>query len=251
MESSPTIKNHSHNGQTIRLLLIDEKTYLTHLDKQSFRDKGAVVYSADNQASAEKYLSSKQIDVVSCNVDFKDGAGMRIFKNLISKHSPTAYLWVVTTYNASTETDQKATDIGADLVVRLPVSKEYFMKKMRLALGGATRKDERISTRGVATFCYQGEYIKASIHELSISGLLVDNISAVRDILSGDVIPVILHLDGLSRPINVDTVFIRESGCKKFIALEIKNISEGEKRYLKSYITRTKSTLRLLLEKSG
>ena len=244
----------------MRLLIVDEKNFLSDLDKEGFRSKGVLVFSADNFVSARPYLLKKKVDVVSCNLDFKEGLGLSIYQQLRREFPGDAFLWVATLVTPNPSLEERVLKVdsssgvpGVDLLIHTPVSKEYFIEKMREGLGQAIRSSQRVVATGTATFCLENSYLKKRIQNLSLSGISVfkDSEDLCEMIPQENKVSMILHLEGLSRPVYLDAQLIREHSDYDCMALRFVDLGEETESMLYQYLQMCKSTQYERIHRSG
>lgn len=224
------------------LLVIDEKAYLTDLYRQGFRNKGILTYFTDQSSEAKRYLKNKKIQAVCINMDFDHGRGLEIFKTLLNTFQNKSVLWVVSSVGFSKEQEDEVLNLGADLVVRMPISKEFLIKKIRLALGGQKRQSERISINGYVILCHKGKAVNTALKELSVQGLLVESSPDLHDLDPTDSIPLKVYPEGLPQPIHTESAFVRTSSCQKHMAFVFKNLDHSNQNLLKEFIHHSQNT---------
>ncbi|MCY4379975.1 MAG: PilZ domain-containing protein [Proteobacteria bacterium] len=232
-------------SQAIRLLLIDEQNFLTHLDKESFRQQGIRVYSTDNYAGAVKYLSQsdqKKIDVVSCNLDFHNGAGFELLERLITKYGANHCLWIATLVTPGEGKKKKLLDLGVKLLIHLPISKEYFIAKMRTALGGAPREHKRYDVNGKLSFKINDRQITTTIHTISLSGISGDSAQTLS-LPEGQAFDLIVDLEGL-HPIHLSASPVSSPFPRHHLAFRFTKMPEKEKKILEKYLDKKNQRLK-------
>lgn len=235
----------------LRMLIVDEATYLSRLDRQGFRDKGVLVYSTDNSAAALKVLQTKSINVISVNLDFAQGKGLQILKHLLATTATETYLWVTTSiksYDTTTARDVLAMGVG--LFIQLPISKEFFIKKIREALGGAPRQAERTRLTGAVTFNLSGSKITTNLREISPQAILVDNLASLQH-LRGEPLDLIIAPDAAMDPIETVGTLIRISTCQQFLALALPNLSADQQQRIHNLMKQLKHPLHAIASQHG
>ena len=233
----------------LRMLLIDEKSYLSHLDRQGFRDKGIIVYTADNETHAQQHLNSKSIDVITINMDFNHNQGMHIFKFLYDRSPTQNYLWVATSVHLNSTTETKILSLGAQLVIHLPISKDFLIKKVRAALGGEVRQQQRLNITGTVTICCDTNTIHTTLQEISTTGLLVGNIHEICAKIP-PLVKLIIHPIGLSRPLHLMGKLARVSPCEQFLAFKFHDPTPDQRTQIDYLITQSQSRYHQILQQS-
>lgn len=245
MNQRPSLSPH------LRMLIVDEATYLSRLDRQGFRDKGVLVYSSDNSAAAVKILQTKSINVISVNLDFAQGKGLQILKHLLATTAAKSYLWVSTSVQAyDTTTAQDVLAMGVDLFIQLPISKEFFIKKIREALGGTPRQFERTRLNGAVTFNHSGSRITTNLREISPQAILVDNLTGLHPLPSGPV-DLIIAPATATEPIQTTGTLIRVSACKQFLAIGLPNLSAAQQQRIHNLIDQSWHHLYAIVSQHG
>ena len=140
-------------GASFRMLLIDEVSYVSGLDKEGFRQQRVLVYTAQNYQASREILDKKSVDVVCCNLDFSGGEGRYILRELHKKYADDhcydkkVVLWVAVVSDTRTlPPDDPLMDI-VQLIFKPPLKRATFISKIRQALTHRERAYERFLSK--------------------------------------------------------------------------------------------------------
>ncbi|MCY4443967.1 MAG: PilZ domain-containing protein [Proteobacteria bacterium] len=201
--------------QNFRLLLVDEKTYVAQLEKESYKNKGVLAHVADNITDASRIIKKFSIDVVCANLDFKDGAGLAILKQLKQDYNDKVRLWTTSSVDIDEKQKELAYLENIDLFFVQPLSKDFFIKKIRTALNEPTRESQqRLTSPSLGSVrvkiqkskqSKEPTYLKGQLMDLSNTGM---RISYFEDLAIHHTYSFILTLDGIS-PLHLQGKVIR------------------------------------------
>ena len=203
----PTLAPKAH-GVRFRLLLVDEKTYISQLEKESYRSQGILVYQVENLRDAQSMLAQRSIDVICCNLDFGEGQGLEVYRALRASDTTNSYLWITASLTRDLQKNHVDLYETVDLCFVLPLSKEYFIEKVIAALDKKHRGDERcVVNQGYVRIKVDGTYVEVPLLDLSPSGMQVGAVPEVPQDYEGE---MILFLDTLA-PFQVQGRVVRTS----------------------------------------
>lgn len=173
-------KNIAHKIR-FRLLLVDEKTYVSRLEKESYRNKGIMVYQAESTSEAESILKNKTIEVICCNLDFAKQKGIQVYRKLRNSHSSKEYLWITTSLSYNLRKTHPKLYGTIDLFFVMPISKEYFIEKVVTALSQSSRQSTRYPIyQGYVRIKVGENYVQSNLIDLSKSGMQIQNTSEIQ-----------------------------------------------------------------------
>lgn len=219
----------------IRLLLVDEKSFTASLDRAGYREKGVMVFTAHDYQSALKTINSKDIDVVSLNLDFNKQNSIALLKQLKASVSKSGIPFITTSVQTSAKFRKEALENGADLFVEQPVPRDFFIEKIKSTLDQVVRDNTRISAIGSISVELNEGNLSLDISDLSMTGILVDYNSAVKE---GQSLNLTLQLEDLSHKFSLEGSVIRIINNKdiKGIGIKFDNFKGKDKTMLQKYI---------------
>lgn len=197
------------NNQTpIKMLLVDDKSLTTSLDRAGYREMGVQVLSASDQQEAFNALENKAVEIVVINLDFLGSGARMICHTLRNREEWKEMPIVVTSVQASSVHKSSAIDAGANLFVEQPIPRSYFIQKIKELLTKATRGNDRIRSADlgpVKLICSDQEY-SFPIGDISSSGMLV---STEKELDQGVVCSMEIRLPNSKKPIKIDGEVVR------------------------------------------
>ena len=197
------------NNQTpIKMLLVDDKSLTTSLDRAGYREMGVQVLSASDQQDAMSVIESKAVEIVVINLDFLGSGARMICHTLRNTEQWKEIPIVVTSVQASSAHKGPAIEAGANLFVEQPIPRSYFIEKIKELLTKATRGNDRISSADlgpVKLVCADQEY-SFPIGDISSSGMLV---STDQQFDQGVACLMELSLPNAKKPIKIEGEVVR------------------------------------------
>lgn len=219
----------------IRLLMIDDKTFTTSLDRAGYREKGVLVYLAHDFKGALETIHTKPVDVVSINLDYNTDHSFETIKQLKNLEGFT-FPVIATSIQSSRSLQKQAINNGADLFVEKPIPRDFFIEKIKQTLSHAVRDNMRIEAIGTATINDQPD---VRIIDLSNTGLLVDYTPTLNE---NDQIKISLNLQDLGKSLKLEGIVIRQVNTdeKQGTGIRFLDIDKKNKAELEKYITSNK-----------
>lgn len=219
----------------IKLLLIDEKSLTASLDRAGYREKGVLVYTAQDYKSALNLISEKGIDVVSLNLDYNKENSFNVLKQLKENISEQDTPLIVTSVQATNKAKKKALEIGADLFVEKPIPRDFFIEKIKATLSQAVRDTTRISAIGEIHITGSHGEFSLPISDLSSTGTLVEFTDKLNE---GDSVDLSLKLEDHSYnfPIKGSIVRIINNNNKQGVGIRFDSFKGNDKSKLQKYI---------------
>lgn len=219
----------------IRLLLIDEKSLTASLDRAGYREKGVLVYTAEDYQTALQTIASKNIDVISLNLDHNKDTSLNVLKQLKAHEHSGEIPVIATSVQATKKSRNSALDSGADLFVEKPIPREYFIEKIKSTLSQAIRDNTRISAIGEVIVTTSEGNFSLPISDLSSTGTLVEFSDRLTE---GDAIEFSLKLEDHSYnfPIKGSVVRVINSAKKQGVGIRFESFKGNDKVKLQKYI---------------
>lgn len=220
----------------IRLLMIDELTYTTSIDRAGYREKGIFVQTAHDYSTAIDALKKKSIDVISFNLDSTKENAYTIIRGLKAYSSEKNIPLIVTSIQNNKRTQKQALDSGADIFVEQPIPRDFFIEKIKATLDQSTRDNLRISAIGhLEIKSKDGSIVKLDIEDLSSTGVL----SSYSDLVKEDQeVEIKLILDGLSTNISTQGTVVRliNSDARRGVGIRFNCFKGSDQKKLTDYI---------------
>lgn len=155
--------------------MVDDKNFLSQLDRVGYRDVGITLTTAQNAESVVSTLKSKPIDLVVLNLDYlQDNAAAICYQTRTSKkHSDIPI--IVTSVLNQTVYKEPCLQQGADLFILQPIPRAVFVEKIKSLLNLEVREDDRISIDDLssAEIFFDEHKNLLEIVDISSSGILL------------------------------------------------------------------------------
>lgn len=194
---------HFLKGASFRMLLIDEVSYVSGIDKEGYRQQGILVYTAQNFKESCDVLDKKKVDVICCHLGLQGGEGKNILRELHQRYRKRSYLWAAMTDKHNPLSPQDPLMEHVQLAFHPPIKRPYLIAKIRGALNQKTRSGNRVQAIGNAKVkkVTVQDYTNSTIRDLSISGMQIDDVASLKE---GDSLDLILNLPPLKgRPLSL------------------------------------------------
>ena len=190
------------------MLLVDDKSLTTSLDRAGYREMGVQVLSASDQQEAMSVLENKAVEIVVVNLDFLGSGARMICHTLRNRDEWKEIPVVVTSVQANSPHKRTAIEAGANLFVEQPIPRSYFIEKIKELLTKATRGNDRVSSGdlGPVKLVYSEQEYKFPIGDISSSGILV---STDEEFEQGVACSMELLLPNSKKPIKIDGEVVR------------------------------------------
>lgn len=191
------------------MLLIDDKSLTTSLDRAGYREMGVQVLSASDQQEAMNALENKAVEIVVINLDFLGSGARMICHTLRNRDEWQEIPVVVTSVQANSPHKHQAIEAGANLFVEQPIPRSYFIEKIKELLTKATRGgNDRVSSGdlGPVKLVYSEQEYSFPIGDISSSGILL---STDEHFEEGLACSMELQLPNSKKPIKIDGEVVR------------------------------------------
>jgi len=227
--------------KSIKMILIDDKTITTDLDRAGYRKMGVFVKPASNYEEARRILSEDSIDIILINMDYKPIDAPAICRHFKGSESTANIPIVMTSVRTSAKIRNGAIDAGADLFVEQPLPRTAFIERIKQMLEHKTRTTQRVQiSSDVLVQTNTGTYF-CPIIDLSISGVLA---ATDVDIDDGTYVELQFELPGQKNQFKASGEVVRtitfgnskHTPHKTGIGIRFKTFHDKSKEYLEKYI---------------
>lgn len=219
--------------------MIDQKSLAMNLDKAGYIANGILVYTAHDFQSAIKAINSKDIDVVTLNLDSQPSNSCALIKQLKHNVPKSGIPFLVTSVQTNAKIKRDALQSGADLFIEQPLPRNFFIEKIKESLNYEVRDNARIDVLGsVAVHIDKGQYC-LDINDLSSTGVLIDHTNIFKE---GQNIEITMSLEGLLEKLIIDGQVVRifNKPDKKGVGIKFQNLRGKVKNVLHNYIRNQK-----------
>lgn len=193
--------------ENLTLLLIDDKSLTTDLDRAGYRKMGVTIRQAQTFQQAEDVLKGSDIDIVVINSDFKDINGLALCEHFKRQRETANIPIVITSVQDKPKELKNYIKAGMDLFVEQPVPRQFFIEKLRGLLDQKTRENDRLDFDGVVSFTIDEKEISCQIGDISKTGLLLlmsDNLPLDRSV------EIDFSVPDYKKPIKVNGIIVRD-----------------------------------------
>ncbi len=223
--------------QAIKMLLLDDKTITTDLDRAGYRKMGVIVKPAQNFDEVRKIMSEENVDVLVMNLDYKKADALSICKHFKQSSDYSDLPVIITSVQPHAKFRDKIDSARADLFVEQPIPRTYFIEKLKTLLEKTTRSTSRLEVEGFVVLTQEGKEMRTCrLSDISSNGLLVETDAKYSP---GTPLHMVVNIHTQKKDFEIDGEVVRnleENGRQKGLGIKFISMSSDDRKRLDKYL---------------